>query len=253
MGDADEPFSIQSVSKVFTLSLAMTAVGPRLFSRVGREPSGNAFNSLVQLEYEHGIPRNPFINAGALVVADTLLSRHDDPKTLILDHLSRLSGNPAVAYDPEVAESERETGFRNRALANFLKSLGNLENDVEAVLDLYFHQCAIAMSARDLARAFLPFANRGVNPETGAPEYAVRHAKRINSLMMTCGMYDASGGFAYRVGLPAKSGVGGAIACVLPRRLSACVWSPELDETGSSLAGTAALAIFTTRSGLSVF
>ncbi|MDA0703694.1 MAG: glutaminase [Proteobacteria bacterium] len=253
VGDADEAFSIQSVSKVFTLSLAMEAVGERLYQRVGREPSGNAFNSLVQLEYERGIPRNPFINAGALVVADVLLSRFEDPKSLLLDHLRRLSGNPAIAFDPEVAESERQTGYRNRALANFLKSLGNLENDVDAVLDLYFHQCAIAMSARDLARAFLPFANRGVNPETGAPEHTVRHAKRINSLMMTCGMYDASGGFAYRVGLPGKSGVGGAIACVLPRRLAACVWSPELDETGSSLAGTAALALFTTRTGLSVF
>lgn len=253
VGDADEPFSIQSVSKVFTLSLAMRAVGERLYERVGREPSGNPFNSLVQLEYERGVPRNPFINAGALVVADVLLSQYDDPKGALLDHLRRLSGNPDIAFDPEVAASERETGYRNAALANFLKASGNLENGIDAVLDLYFHQCAVAMSARDLARAFLPFANRGVNPTTGDLECAVRQTKRINSLMMTCGLYDAAGGFAYRVGLPAKSGVGGGIAGVLPRRFAFCVWSPELDETGSSLVGTAALSVFTTRTGLSVF
>jgi glutaminase len=252
-GDADVPFSIQSISKVFTLTMAMGFVGEKIWKRVGREPSGNPFNSLVQLEREEGIPRNPFINAGAHVVTDCLASHLGDPRQDILSFVRIVSGNPGVAYDTEVAASERATGYRNFALANFLKSFGNLDGDVDGVLDLYFHQCAIAMSCRDLCRAVSYLANDGIDPASGARIVPKPHARRINSLMLTCGLYDAVGNFAFRVGLPAKSGVGGGIVAVWPRRLTVCVWSPGLDGTGNSLAGTRALELFSQRTGASIF
>ncbi len=253
VGDADERFSIQSISKLFTLTLAIKRRGARLWQRVGREPSGTRFNSLVQLEHEHGIPRNPFINAGAHVVSDCLVSDLGDPKRELLDLLQRLTGIDDIAYDATVARSERETGHTNRALANFLKSFGNLENEVQAVLDVYFHQCAIAMSCNELARACLYLANEGVVPANGEAIVGPRLVKRINALMMTCGTYDVVGDFAYRVGLPAKSGVGGGIVAVLPRTLAVAVWSPALNRAGNSLAGTKALELFTTKTGQSVF
>lgn len=253
VGDADEPFSIQSISKVFTLSLAMARVGENLFRRVGREPSGNPFNSLVQLEHEAGIPRNPLINAGALVVTDHVLLHEGDARHAILALVRDLSGNAKIDYDGEVARSEARTGFRNAALANFLKAHDNLENPVEEVLDVYFHQCALAVSCRDLARSFLYLANGGVQPNGRRRVVTARQAKRMNALMMTSGLYDAAGDFAYRVGLPAKSGVGGGIVAVVPGKLALAVWSPALDRAGNSRAGVRALEMFTTRTGLSVF
>ncbi|MEX2455102.1 MAG: glutaminase [Rhodospirillaceae bacterium] len=252
-GDADMPFSIQSISKVFTLTMAMNHVGDRLWKRVGREPSGNPFNSLVQLEREEGIPRNPFINAGAHVVTDEIAAHCDRPMADILAFVRRISGNPAIRYDEEVAASERETGYRNFALANFLKSFGNLEGEVDSVLDLYFHQCAIAMSCRDLCRAAGFLANDGIDPASSDRIVPKTRARRINSLMLTCGLYDAVGNFAFRVGLPAKSGVGGGIVAVWPGRLTVCVWSPGLDSTGNSLAGTRALELFAQRTGATIF
>ncbi len=245
-GDADIPFSIQSVSKVFTLMLAIRQVDDALWRRVGREPSGNPFNSLVQLESEHGIPRNPLINAGALVVADVLINRTKDAKKALRDFVRSLTGNPEADFDTEVAASERTVGYRNAALANFLKAQGNLQSDVDEVLDFYFHQCALALSCADLARAFLPLANGGFSPLLGEIILTKQQAKRINALMMTCGLYDAAGDFAYRVGLPAKSGVGGGIAAVLPREFAVCVWSPALEPTGNSTAGVSALETLTT-------
>jgi glutaminase len=253
VGDAEEPFSIQSVSKVFTLTLAMTYVGEALWRRVGREPSGNPFNSLIQLEYEHGIPRNPFINPGAQVVADVVLSHAPDAKRTILELMRRLSGNPRVQYDLDVARSEHETGFRNRAMVNFMKSHGNIANDVDAVLDVYFTQCSLAMSCLDLARAASFLANRGVSPLDGKRVDTPRQTKRINALMLMCGLYDAGGNFAYRVGIPAKSGVGGGIVGVVPGECAVAVWSPELDASGSSLVGIQALELFTSRLGNSIF
>ncbi|HEX9810412.1 MAG TPA: glutaminase [Alphaproteobacteria bacterium] len=251
-GDAREPFSIQSVSKLFTLTLALRDVGERLWRRVGREPSGNPFNSLVQLEYEHGIPRNPFINAGAHVVIDALMAQRPDPLAVLIEFVRALAGNPAIAYDETVAASERDTGFRNRALANFLKAEGNLRHPVDEVLDVYFHQCAIAMSCADLARAALFLANGG-RAADGARVVSAGRAKRINALMQTCGTYDAAGDIAFRIGIPAKSGVGGGIVGVVPGRLAICAWSPGLDRAGNSLAGVRALELFTARTGLSVF
>lgn len=252
-GQADTKFSIQSISKLFSLTLAMQLEGERLWRRTGREPSGNPFNSLVQLERERGIPRNPFINAGALVVTDVILSHLHDARATVLDFVRALAGNPGIEFDLAVAESERSTGHRNAAMAHFLKSFGNLHNDPARVLDAYFHHCAIAMSCVDLASACAFLANDGRLPGTGEAVVSHSQAKFINSIMLTCGTYDAAGDFAYRVGLPGKSGVGGGIVCTMPRHFSVCVWSPGLDGSGNSHAGMLALERFTTRSGISIF
>ena len=257
-GDCDVPFSIQSVSKLFSLTMGLQAVGDALWQRVGREPSGNPFNSLVQLESEHGKPRNPFINAGAIVVADVLLGLGRSSADLVA-MLSDLCGE-AIDIDEEVAASEAETGFRNRALANFMKSFGGIENDVTAVLALYFRQCAIRMTCRQLARAASYLCCDGAHPLSGGGGgsarpalFSERLARRVNALMLTCGTYDMAGEFAYRIGLPCKSGVGGGIVAVVPDRLTLAVWSPALDESGNSWLGMKALEMFVSRTGLSVF
>ncbi|HSI56948.1 MAG TPA: glutaminase [Ideonella sp.] len=251
-GDCDLPFSIQSISKLFSLTLAMRLLGEALWERIGREPSGNPFNSLVQLENEQGKPRNPFINAGAIAVADRLVS-HGDAKGRILALLSGLCGE-AVGFDEEVAASEAETGFRNVALANFMKSFGKLDNDVAEVLDVYFHQCALRMSCRQLARAAGYLCRDGRHPfEPDSAVLSGRHTRRINAVMLTCGTYDAAGEFAFRIGLPCKSGVGGGIVAVVPDKLSLCVWSPALDASGNSALGMKALELFVAKTGLSVF
>lgn len=251
VGDAGERFSIQSISKVLTLTLAMQHEDERLWQRVGREPSGTSFNSLVQLEFEQGIPRNPFINAGALVVTDIVLSRLGDAKAALRELARDLSGARDIDYDSAIADSEAQRGNRNAALANFLKSFDNLHNDPNDVLDAYFHHCALAMSCSELARAFLYLADRGRNRDV--PVITPHQAKCINSLMLTCGTYDAVGDFAYRVGLPGKSGVGGGIVAVMPGTFSVCVWAPGLNASGNSLAGTHALERFSELSGQSIF
>ncbi len=253
IGDALERFSIQSISKVFSLTMAFALVGEVLWERVGVEPSGNPFNSLVQLEFEKGKPRNPFINAGALVVTDVLIQNLPDPKAAMLDFVRKLSGIPDIGYDFDIARSEQETGFTNTALANFLKSHGNLHSPIEEVLDVYFHQCAIMMSCRELAKSFLYLANHGVIPDTGERILTASQAKRLNAVMLTCGFYDEAGEFAYRVGMPGKSGVGGGIVSVIPGLLAIAVWSPELNERGNSVTGVMALELFTTLTGRSIF
>ena len=250
-GDSATPFSIQSMSKVFTLTLAIRSLGETLWQRIGREPSGSPYNSLVQLETERGIPRNPFINAGAIAVADRLLSA-GDAKADIVALLSSLSREP-VHIDPEVAQSEADTGFRNTALANFMRGFGTLDNEPAQVLEVYFNQCAIAMSCRQVARAAGYLCRDGVHPYDGTPVISETQARRVNALMLTCGTYDAAGEFAFRIGLPCKSGVGGGIVAVVPDRLSLCVWSPALDPTGNSHLGRMALELFVARTGLSVF
>jgi glutaminase len=252
-GDAVEIFSIQSISKVYTLTLALQTIGDGLWQRVGREPSGNAFNSLVQLELENGLPRNPFINAGALVVADVVLATRSDPRAQLLATIRGCSGNPDIRDDPEVALSEKANGFRNAALANFIRSFGNLGHPIDDVLDFYFYQCSLAMSCVDLARGFLFLANQGRCPWSGDHVLSPDQAKRINALMLTCGTYDAAGDFAYHVGIPGKSGVGGGIVGVIPNQLAVAVWSPALNAKGNSLAGSAALERFTAKTGLSIF
>ncbi len=254
-GDSETPFSIQSISKVFTLTLALGKVGDRLWRRVGREPSGSAFNSIVQLEYERGIPRNPFINAGAIAVTDVILSGHQPREVLgeILQFMRFLADDPAIMIDEQVAASEQRTGFRNVALANYMKSFEVLENPVDFTLGVYFHHCAIAMSCRQLAMAGRFLAHLGRNPSTGLMVVQPESARRINALMLTCGHYDGSGEFAYRVGLPGKSGVGGGILAIAPGKASIAVWSPGLDANGNSHLGRIALDALARRMGWSIF
>lgn len=252
IGDSNEKFSIQSVSKALTVAFAFTFLDEKIWKRVGVEPSGSPFNSLVQLEYEKGIPRNPFINAGALVIADMLVSQLKNPKQDFLDFIRMISGNATIAYNLKVAESEKETGFRNAALANFLKSFGNIHNDVEVVLDFYFHQCSLEMTCKELAHSFFFFANEG-KTQSGKLILSKSQVKRLNALMQTCGFYDESGEFTYTVGLPGKSGIGGGIAALYPKNFVVATWSPRLNEKGNSELGMNALELLTTKTGMSIF
>jgi len=254
-GDAAVDFSIQSVSKLFTLTMALGRLGDDLWARVDREPSGNAFNSIVQLEHEHGKPRNPFVNAGAIAVTDTILAGHQPKEAIgeILRFMRYLADDDSIVIDPLVARSERETGHRNFALAHFMRSYGIIEHAPAKVLGVYFHQCAIAMNCRQLARAGLFLAADGCDPLTGNRIVSTARARRINSLMMMCGHYDGAGDFAFRVGVPGKSGVGGGILAIVPGKASIAVWSPGLDGNGNSLVGTATLESLTARMGWSVF
>ena len=252
IGDSNEKFSIQSVSKALSVTLAFSHLGEKIWERVGVEPSGNPFNSLVQLEYEKGIPRNPFINAGALVIADMLVSCLEHPKEDFLHFIREISGCDTINYNLKVAQSEKDTGFRNAALTNFLKSVGNINNDVDKVLDFYFHQCSVEMTCKELADAFFFLANEGIS-KNGKQILTSSQAKRINALMQTCGFYDESGEFTYKVGLPGKSGIGGGIAAVLPKQFSVATWNPRLNEKGNSELGMYALEQLTTKTGMSIF
>lgn len=251
-GDATEAFSIQSISKVFSLALVFGALGESLWQRVGREPSGNPFNSLVQLEYERGRPRNPFINAGALVVMDSLMTLGKSSSD-VLAFTRTASANPAVQIDETIAGSEKAYGHRNAALCHLMRSFKNIHNDVDDVLEQYVRQCSISMSCLDLARSFLFLANHGTVPQTGERILTQSQSKRLSALMLTCGLYDESGDFAFRVGLPGKSGVGGGIVAIIPGHLAICVWSPPLNEFGNSVAGIQALELFTTKLEKSIF
>lgn len=254
-GDADTAFSIQSVSKVFSLTMALGAVGDALWRRVGREPSGTAFNSIIQLETEQGIPRNPFINAGAIVVSDILLGRYEPREAIaeFLRFMRMLTGDDSIVIDHQVARGEQETGFRNVALANYMRAFGNVVHPVERTLGIYFHQCALAMSCNQLAMAGRFLMDGGRHPATGRSVVSQQRARRILALMMTCGHYDGSGEFAFRVGLPGKSGVGGGILAIVPGVASIAVWSPGLNERGNSQLGTQALERLVQKTGWSVF
>jgi len=253
VGEADTRFSIQSISKLFACTMAFRLLGDDLWRRVGREPSGTAFNSLVQLEAEQGKPRNPFINAGALVVTDVLSRRFVKAETALVEFMRRVTGEPSIDYDMRVAQSELQHGHRNRAMAHFMASFGNMEMPPETVVEAYCRQCAISMSCVELAKAALYLSNGGVVPSTGERILDSSSAKRLSALMLTCGTYDAAGDFVYRVGLPAKSGVGGGIVALLPGEMAVCVWSPGLDSNGNSLAGVLALEWLTTYTGRSIF
>lgn len=253
IGDADVNFSVQSISKVFTLAMAFAEYGKDLWTYVGKEPSGNPFNSLVQLEHENGIPRNPFINAGALVITDKVLSLSKRPKSAILDFVRKVADNDDIYFDKEVAKSEKDEASRNLALAHFMQSFGNITNDVDSLIDVYCNHCALSMNAVDLAKSFLFLANHGTNPFNEEKILSRSQAKRLNALMLTCGCYDESGDFAFRVGLPGKSGVGGGVVAIIPGELAIVVWSPELNEFGNSLVGVEALEHFTTKLDKSIF
>jgi glutaminase len=253
VGDADHQFSIQSISKLFALMLALERVGDDLWLRVGKEPSGMAFNELVQVDQERGQVRNPFINAGALVVTDILCSTYAQPELALLQKLRQSSGDERVDIDELVMRSERETCHRNAAIAHLLKSFGRIQNPVSAVLDTYCRQCALTMSCRQLARSALVLArtdHASSSRDCNALTTAQRHS--VNALMLTCGTYNAAGDFAARIGLPMKSGVGGGIVAVIPGVGSLCAWAPGLDSAGNSLAAGRAIELFGQHAGVSV-
>ena len=256
IGCSEAKFSIQSISKVFTFTKALNLYSTLLYDRVGKEPSGNPFNSLVQLEYENGKPRNPFINAGAIVVTDSLYSHFKSAESTyanILEFIQDISNNQNLTHNDEVWKSECEYGFRNLALANLMKSFGNFQNDIGEVVETYFKHCSIEMNTIELSRAMLFLANHGLDPITKEKFITQSQAKRINALMLTCGHYDASGEFAFHVGLPGKSGVGGGIVAVVPNVMGIAVFSPRLNSWGNSYAGTKALELFTNKTGHSIF
>lgn len=253
VGDADERFSIQSISKVFALAFIYPKLKEELWQRVGVEPSGNPFNSLIHLESEGGIPRNPLINSGALVITDIIKSHYKEPIDTVLEFIRSISNSKTITYNENTAYSELKNSSRNKALGHFIKSYGNITSNVDKLVESYCFQCAIEMSCRELAQAFLLFANHGLNSYTGERLLTLSQSKRINAIMQTCGFYDEAGEFAFKVGLPGKSGVGGGIAAVLPDKFSVVVWSPGLNKKGNSLKGMKALELLTTKLGNSVF
>lgn len=251
-GASEERFSIQSISKVLTLTMVLGLIGETLWERVNVEPSGDPFNHLSLLEMENGVPRNPLINAGAIVVADILVSLLDNPKEEFLNYIRKLANDQTINFDKDVAQSEEITGYRNYAAANLLKSYGNLVNDVDKVLDFYFHQCSLLMNCQQLTNTFFMFINHGKCKRNDT--YLTKgQVKRVNALMLTCGFYDEAGEFAFEVGLPGKSGVGGGIVALLPNRFCVATWSPGLNEKGNSKLGMKALEKLTTETELSIF
>ena len=253
IGASEVPFSLQSISKVFTLAMAFSNLGDKLWERVGVEPSGSPFNSLVQLEYENGKPRNPLINAGAMVVTDTLFDFYDRPVDQLLSFVNNLVREQNIGYNRAVAQSEKSEGYRNAALINFMRHYKNIHNEVSDVLDMYYAQCSLEMNCTQLAKAFLVFSNHGVVPHNHERVLTISQTKRINALMQTCGFYDESGDFSFKVGLPGKSGVGGGVVAIMPGHFSVAVWSPGLNKKGNSVAGVQALEWLTSYSGMSIF
>lgn len=253
LGDSDLSFSIQSIAKIFSFVLAYSFQKSDIWKRMNREPAGTPFNSLVQLEYDYGIPRNPFINAGAIVICDILVSELPNPKESILNFIHRLTGDNTIKFNPVVANSEWRTGYRNFAVVNLMKSYGNIKNDIDSVMDLYFHICSIEMSCRELSKAFLFLANNGKVPHSDEEILTASRTKRTNALLQTCGFYDEAGEFTFKVGLPGKSGIGGGIVAVHPQKYIITVWSPRLNKKGNSYKGMLFLEQFTTETKLSIF
>ena len=252
-GDHLERFSIQSIGKVLSLTLAFQQKGDVLWDRVGVEPSGNPFNSLWQLEYEKGKPRNPLINSGAIVICDILCSLYANPKAELLKFIHQVSGQQEINFNPLVAESEKKLGFRNAALINLMKSCGNIDNEIDIVMDLYYHMCSIEMSCAELANTFMLYSNHGILKSTGETIISSSMAKRINAIMQTCGFYDEAGEYTFKVGLPGKSGIGGGIVAIHPGEYAVAVWSPRLNPKGNSVKGMRLLETLTSKTGLSIF
>jgi glutaminase len=255
-GDAQTPFTIQSVSKVFSLACVLRAGDSTLYpDRISVEPSGDEFHSITRLEVENGRPRNPMINAGAIAVSGQLagatpLERIESLRAFLVE----ASGSPTPAWplDEAVYLSECRTGFRNRALANFMQHYG-IVDDAEVAVDTYFRQCSLLVSAEQLAQLGLFLANSGIQPETGTALLSPFQNRVIVATMMTCGLYDEVGHFAIRVGLPAKSGVSGGILAVLPGKMSIACYGPALGPNGNSVAGMAMLEFLSEHLKLSLF
>ncbi len=253
VGDWKTKFSIQSISKVLSLSLAYKILGDSIWKRVGVEPSGNPFNSLIQLETDNGIPRNPLINAGAMVICDILISHTENATNDFLQFVRKICSNNNINYSESIAQSEKATGYRNIALCNFIKSFGNIENDPAEVLDFYFHMCSIEMSCQNLTKTFMFLTDNKFRTPENERVLNTSQAKRINAIMETCGFYDESGEFAFKVGLPGKSGVGGGILALHPNEYCIAIWSPKLNKKGNSSRGMKFLESFTTKTNSSIF
>jgi glutaminase len=253
VGDYQHPFSIQSISKVFGLVMAMNRIGNSLWQRVKMEPSGQPFNSIIQLEWEKGIPRNPVINAGALLVSDVLTSHFSASKLAFLSFVRKLANNESIRVDQQVYQSELSHGNRNAALAYLMKSFGNIEAEIPDVLSHYFTQCSVAMSCQQLAQSLLFLANKGVDPISKKIICSPKDAHRVNAILSTSGMYDQSGEFAFSVGLPAKSGVGGGLIAIVPNYGVICTWSPPLNSFGNSVVGMKLVEGIAEELGLSIY
>jgi glutaminase len=253
MGDHLEKFSIQSIAKVLSLTLAYKIVGEDIWKRIDVEPSGTKFDSLLLLESYRGIPRNPFVNSGAIVICDILITHLDNAREDFLEFVKDLSGIPDLSYSDKIADSEKATGYRNVALCNFIKSFSNIKNEPDVVLDFYFDMCSIEMTCEQLSQTFGFLANGGRKLTDGKKVISKSKCKRINALMLTCGFYDESGEFAFKVGLPGKSGVGGGIVALYPHNYTIAVWSPKLNLNGNSFKGMKLLEEVTTHSELSIF
>ncbi len=252
-GDYQEKFSIQSISKVFALTLALKEVGEKIWKRIGIEPSGDPFNSLVQLEFEKGIPRNPFINSGALVICDILISKLKSPKSDFLNFVRKLANTKDIYFNEKIVASEKKHGFTNAAHVNLMKSFGNIKNEINVVLDFYYHMCSMEVTCEELSKSFLLFANDGILPYNNERIISLSVSKRINATMQLCGLYDEAGQFAFKVGLPGKSGVGGGIVAVHPDLYCITTWSPKLNKKGNSYLGFKVLEAFTTITEASIF
>ena len=253
IGDWKTKFSIQSIAKVLSLSLAYKIIGDDIWERVGVEPSGNPFNSLIQLETDNGIPRNPLINAGAMVICDLLISHTKNAPLEFLDFIRKICSNNKVKYSQAIANSEKSVGYRNIALCNFIKSFGNIKNDPNVVLDFYFQMCSIEMTCQELTRTFMFLTDENFISPNKEQVLNVEQAKRINAIMQTCGFYDESGEFSFKVGLPGKSGVGGGIIAIHPAEYTIAVWSPKLNEKGNSSRGMKFLESFTSITNSTIF
>ncbi|MFQ3214176.1 MAG: glutaminase [Marivirga sp.] len=252
-GNSEVPFSIQSIAKVFSLVMAYDIVGENLWERVGVEPSGTSFNSIVQLEHDSGIPRNPMLNAGAMVICDILMSHFENPKEAFLTFVRKVANNPNIAYNENIAASEKSKSYVNNALINVMKYYDNIKNEIDVVMDFYFHLCSIEMTAKELSKSFLFLANKGTLTHSGEEILNSSKTKRINAIMQLCGFYDQAGDFSFKIGLPGKSGVGGGIAAILPGEYSIVVWSPRLNKFGNSVRGIEFLEKFTTKTKHSIF
>lgn len=255
-GDCQLMFTMQSISKVFSLLLALLDSGETgVFDKVGMEPTGDDFNSILKLELvDPGKPFNPFINAGAIAIAPLIAGRTPQEKSIrMLNFVRELANDPSITWNERIYQSEKETAHRNRSLAYFLKDNGILQGDVEDVLEVYFRQCAIEIHTENLARMALVLANGGCDPYSGHRYIPKHNVQIVNSFMVTCGMYNASGEFAIQVGVPAKSGVSGGILAVIPGKMGIGVVGPSLNEKGNSVAGVHLLSVLSERYEWSIF
>lgn len=255
-GDYNKKFTIQSISKVLSLMLALMDNGETyVFEKVGMEPTGDSFNSIVNLELKSlHKPFNPMINAGAIATTSMIAGASPEERMgRIIDLACKLSDNPNIGINESVYLSEKATGNRNRSLAYFMKSYNVIEGDVEEVLDMYFRHCSIEMDCRDIARIGSVLANDGISVLSGERIVSKHICRIVKTLMVTCGLYDASGEFAVHIGIPAKSGVGGGIMAAVPHRMGIGVYGPALDEKGNSVAGIQVLRELSEKLDLNIF